>query len=82
VYAIAVAISISSATAEWSFSELKRVKTQIRSTMLQGRLKELLLMSLMAAEQGILQSLDKECIIDLFAKTSMELSKALFTFVN
>jgi hypothetical protein len=50
--------------------------------MLQGRLKDDLLMSLMAAERGILQSLDRECIIDLFAKTSMELSKALFTFVN
>ena len=30
-----------------------------------------------AVELGILQSLDKERIIDVFAKTSMELSKAL-----
>ena len=39
VYAIAVAIPISSATAERSFSALKRVKTRIRSSMLQGRLE-------------------------------------------
>ena len=39
--AIAVAIPISSVTAERSFSALKRVKTRIRSTMLQGRLEAL-----------------------------------------
>ena len=74
VYAIAVAIPISSATAERSFSALKRVKTRIRSSMLQERLEALLLM---AVEREILLSLDKERIIDVFAKTSMELSKAL-----
>ena len=37
VYAIAVAIPISSAFAERSFSALKRVKTRIRSTMVQDR---------------------------------------------
>ena len=42
--------------------------------MLQGRLEALLLM---AVEQQILQSLDKERIIDMFAKTSKELAKAL-----
>ena len=74
VYAIAVAIPISSSTAECSFSALKRVKTRIRSTMLQGRLEALLLM---AVERQTLQSLDKEPIIDMFAKTSKELTKAL-----
>jgi hypothetical protein len=39
VYAIAVAILMSSATAECSSSAIKRVKTRIRSTMLQGRLE-------------------------------------------
>jgi hypothetical protein len=39
VYAIAVAILISSATAECSSSVIKREKTRIRSTMLQGRLE-------------------------------------------
>ena len=37
VYTISVGIPISSATAERSFSALKRVKTRIRSSMLQGR---------------------------------------------
>ena len=74
VYAIAVAIPISSATAERSFSALKRVKTRIQSTMLQGRLEALLLM---AVERQILHCLDKQCIIDMFAKTSKELTKAL-----
>ena len=39
VYAIAVAIPVSSSTAERSFSALKRVKTRIRSSMVQERLK-------------------------------------------
>ena len=43
-----------SATAERSFSALKRVKTRIRSSMLQGRLKALLLM---AVERDILLSI-------------------------
>jgi hypothetical protein len=54
VYAIAIAIPISSATAKRSFSALKRVKTRNRSTLLQGRLKALFLV---AVERGILQSL-------------------------
>ena len=63
-----------SATAERSFSALKRVKTRIGSSMLQGRLEALLLM---VVERDILLSLDKVRIIDVFAKTSTELSKAL-----
>ena len=55
VYAISVGIPISSATAERSFSALKRVKTRIRSSMLQGRLEALLLM---AVERHILLFLD------------------------
>ena len=42
--------------------------------MLQGRLEALLLM---AVERDILLSLDQVRIIDVFAKTSTELSKAL-----
>ena len=44
VYAIAIAIPISSASAERSFSALKRVKTRIRSTMVQNRHESLLVM--------------------------------------
>ena len=46
VYAIAVAIPVSLSTAERSFSALKRVKTRIRSSMVQERLESLLLMSI------------------------------------
>ncbi len=74
VYSIAVAVPVSSTTAERSFSELKRIKTRIRSSMIQERLESLLAMTI---EKKILLSLDVEKIIELFAKTSNELSKAL-----
>ena len=74
VYAIAVAVPVSSATSERSFSALKRVKTRIRSSMVQERLEGLLYM---AVERKILISLDKERIVELFAKLSPLLSNAL-----
>ena len=46
VYSILVAIPVTSATAERSFSALKRIKSRLRSTMAQDRLEGLLLMSL------------------------------------
>ena len=74
VYSITVAIPVSSATAERSFSALKRVKSKIRSMMLQNRLESLLLMTV---EKKILLSLDKERVVDTFAGSSEELRKAL-----
>ena len=74
VYAIAVAIPVSSLTAERSFSALKRVKTRIRSSMVQERLESLLSMSI---ERKILLKCDKERLINLYAGLSPELSKAL-----
>ena len=74
VHAIAVAIPVISSTAEHSFSALKRVKTRIRSSMIQERLESLLAMVI---ERKILLSLDKECLINLYAGISPELSKAL-----
>ena len=74
VYAIAVAVPVSSATSERSFSALQRVKTRIRSSMVQERLEGLLYM---AVERKILISLDKERIVELFAKLSPLLSNAL-----
>lgn len=74
VYAIAVAIPISFATAERSFSALKRVKTRIRSSMSQERLEALLLM---AIERKVLKSLDNQQIITAFGSLTSELSKAL-----
>ena len=74
VYAIISAIPISSCTAERSFSALKRVKTRLRSTMVQERLEGLLLLSV---ERKILLTLTKESVIDSFARSSSHLSSAL-----
>ena len=74
VYAISVAIPITSCSAERSFSTLKRVKTRLRSTMNQDRLEGLLRMSI---ERKILMSLDRNSLIDLLGKSSKELGKAL-----
>ncbi len=57
IYAIAVAIPVSSSTAERSFSALKRVKTRIRSSMVQERLEALLSMTI---ERKVLLKCDKE----------------------
>ena len=76
VYAIAVAIPVSSSTAERSFSTLKRVKSRIRSTMVQERLEGLLMM---AFERKIWLSIDKDELIDSFGRSSRELAKALLS---
>ena len=60
-YSIALAIPISSCTAERSFSALKRVKTRLRSTMMQERLDGLLLI---AVERKILKTINSDAIID------------------
>ena len=73
-YAIVAAIPISYSKAEKSFSALKGVKTRIRSSKKQERLGALLLMTV---EREELFSLHKGHIIDVFAKTSNKLSKAL-----
>ena len=73
-YAIAVAIPISSSTAERSFFALKRVKTRVRSSMVQERLESLLSMSI---EHKILLKCDKERLINLYTGLSPELTKAL-----
>ena len=59
VYAIAVAIPVSSCTAELTFSVLKRVKSQFRITVLQERLDYYL-----DVKKRIVASPDKNCIID------------------
>ena len=59
---------------ERSFSALKRVKSRIRSSMLQERLESLLLL---AIERKTLLKRDEERIIKLYAGLSPELSKAL-----
>ena len=73
MYGIISAIPISSCTAERSFSALKRVKTRLRSMMVQERLEGLLLLSV---ERKTLLTLTKEfeSIID---SSSSHLSSAL-----
>ena len=62
VYSVALAIPITSCSAERSFSTPKRVKTRLRSSMFQDRLKGFMLMSI---EWKTLMRLDKEKVIDL-----------------
>ena len=63
-YSIAVAIPVTSCTAERSFSALKRVKTYLRSTMIQDRLEGLVQITV---ERKLLMSLQSEIIIDKYA---------------
>ena len=74
VYSTAVATPISSSTAERSFSVSKRVKSRLRSIMLQERLESPLFI---AIEKKILLSLDIEITIDTFGRSSLELSRTL-----
>ena len=68
LYSIAVAITVSSCTAERSFSALIRVKTL---TMVQERLEGLMLM---AVEKKLLMSISNEAIVQQLAQSSSELS--------
>ncbi|XP_066922182.1 zinc finger MYM-type protein 1-like [Clytia hemisphaerica] len=73
-YAIAMAISITSCSAERSFSTLKRVKTRLRSSMVQDRIEGLMLMSI---ERSILLKLNRQKLIDLLGKSSSLLGNLL-----
>ena len=75
VYSIAVAMPVTSASSERPFSVLKRVKSRIRSSMIQERLEALLLI---AIERKVLLSLDKDRIVGIFDRISSELTNALF----
>ena len=70
VYAIAIVIPISSASAQRSFSALKRGNTRIRSTMVQDRFESLLVMM---TERVILLYLNKDQIINAYAKMQRDL---------
>ena len=74
VYSIICAIPVSSCTAERSFSTVKRVKTALRSTMLESRLENLMLINV---ENTILTKIDKKGIVDSYAASSKTLSRAL-----
>jgi hypothetical protein len=61
---VAATIAFTSATNERSFSKLKIVKNRLRSTMLDDRLSALMLMY---CERDIMDALDIEDLITLFA---------------
>ena len=63
LYKIALTIPVASASAERSFSVLKRVKTYLRSTMGQQRLNNL---AILAIERDLSKSLDYDSVVDNF----------------
>ncbi len=67
---ILLTISVSVASCERSFSKLKMVKTYLRSTMSQQRLKYLALMSVEAEE---LEKINMDIITDKFAQEKVKL---------
>ena len=71
VITITVATLISS---ERAFSILTRVKSVLRSSMFQRRLKTLLLITI---EKAIVADLDKNNLTDTYSKSSLELSRSL-----
>uniref|UniRef100_A0A2S2R2F9 Zinc finger MYM-type protein 1 n=1 Tax=Sipha flava TaxID=143950 RepID=A0A2S2R2F9_9HEMI len=62
---VALTLPISSSTCERSFSAMRRIKTWLRSSMVQNRLKNLAIISI---EKDISKKIDKEAILNLFAK--------------
>ena len=56
-------IPVTSATAEHSFSVLKRTKTYLRSTMVQERLTHLAVLSI---ERELSKNLDLDSVVDRF----------------
>ncbi len=69
---IGVALPVSSASTERSFSKLKLIKTRLRSTMAEPRLEGLMRI---ACKQDI--SIDKENVINTFANNSNQLMNLL-----
>lgn len=61
---IFLSIMVTNCSGERSFSKLKRIKNELRSTMLQGRLNSL---SLMAIENDLLKEINFETLINDFA---------------
>ena len=63
-YRVLLTIPVTVALAEKSFSKLKLLKSYLRSTMSQERLNGL---ALIAIENGLLESVDYEALINNFA---------------
>lgn len=64
---VAFTLPVSSATCERSFSAMRRIKTWVRTSMLQDRFTNL---SILHIERDLTKSVDSECILNEFAKSS------------
>jgi len=62
---VALTLSISSSTCKRSFSTMRRIKTWLRSSMLQNRFNNLAIISI---ENDISKTIDREVILNSFAK--------------
>ena len=67
----ALTIPVSSASAERSFSALKRIKIYLRSTMCEDRLTNL---SIISIERDLSKYLDYDKVIDKFASVSRRIT--------
>ena len=67
----ALTVPVSSASAERSFSALKRIKTYLRSTMNEDRLSHLAIISI---ERKLSKEIDYDKVIDKFASTTRRIT--------
>ena len=63
---ISLTIAVTSAESEQSFSTLKRIKTRLRSRMVEDRLSALTILSI---EREIAEKVDRNEVVDKFAST-------------
>lgn len=71
---VALTIPVSSATCEWSFSTMRRLKNWLRSSMLQQRFTNL---SVINIERDLANDIVSEEILNTFAKTNRKLCLTL-----
>jgi len=67
LFQVALTIPISSSTCERSFSAMRRIKTWLRTSMLQERFNNT---SILYIEKEISKSIDSETIINIFAQNN------------
>ena len=67
LYKIALTVPVASASAEISFSVLKRLKNYLRSTIGQQRLNDL---AILAIERDLAKLLNYESVVDIFMRQS------------
>ena len=68
LFKIALTVPVASASAERSFSVLKRIKNYLRSTIGQQRLNDL---SILAIEQDLAKSLNFDLVVDIFMRQNL-----------